>query len=68
MGYEMLRCTQHDKRVLSIPAAFWPTRPSARLSLRPVASLCGTPEQESSPQAGTMNSLTPTYCTISSSG
>ena len=45
MGSEMLRCAQHDNRVLAIPAAFWPTRTSARLRLKPVANPCGTPER-----------------------
>jgi len=35
MGNEILRCAQHDKRVLSIAAGFWPIRASARLRWKP---------------------------------
>src|SRR6266568_6272860 len=32
MGNEMLRCAQHDNRVLFIPAAFWPNRASLSMT------------------------------------
>ncbi len=70
MGNEMLRCAQHDKRVLFIPAAFWPNRASLSMTsgtykseistdLRkmPVTTDATDANVTNSPKFGTVNPL-----------